>query len=166
MVLTLAIATPVAANDRPDPIVITQHNVLTNPTACGSYGVEWDIHLTVEIWTKFDDQGRRTKVIQHITEDNTVKNTVTGLTLRDGPVDFIQTNNYNPETGALATISITGVAVNVQRGDEKLVDLGPILIDGPTRRIIRSAGNHPVRELMDGSTNINLALPAFCHILR
>ena len=48
----------------------------------------------------------------------------------------------------------------------RLVDRGPILIDGPTRQILWSAGPHPVREQMNGSANIALALPAFCHILR
>jgi hypothetical protein len=29
-----------------------------------------------------------------------------------------------------------------------------------------AAGPHPVRELLDGSFNITLALPGFCEILR
>jgi hypothetical protein len=39
-------------------------------------------------------------------------------------------------------------------------------VDGQTGEILFSAGPHPVRELLDGSFNINLALPAFCDILR
>lgn len=35
-----------------------------------------------------------------------------------------------------------------------------------TGRIIDSIGPHPLRELMDGSFNIALALPGFCDILR
>ncbi len=139
---------------------------MRNDNACGSYGVAWNINLTVNIWRFTDDQGRLVRVVQEIVEDNTVVNTVTGLTLRDGPVDFTQVNNFDPETGLLKTIEITGVSVNVVRGDERLIDQGPIVIDGQTRRILRSAGPHPVRELLDGSTNIALALPAFCDILR
>jgi hypothetical protein len=55
--------------------------------------------------------------------------------------------------------------VNVRRGNERLVDRGPILIDGQTGEILWSAGPHPARELMDGSFDISLALPAFCDIL-
>jgi hypothetical protein len=54
---------------------------------------------------------------------------------------------------------------NVRRGNERLVDRGPILIDGQTGEILWSAGPHPARELMDGSFDISLALPAFCDIL-
>ena len=56
--------------------------------------------------------------------------------------------------------------MTVRRGDEHLVDRGPILIDGQTGRILFSAGPHPVRRLLDGSFDILRALPAFCDILR
>lgn len=158
------LATPAAAVP-PTKQTITQHNVLNNPTACGDYGVEWDINLTADIWTFFDDQGRRVKVIAHVTEDNTVTNTVSGLSLRDGPVDFVQTDTFDPETGSRERRFIVGTSVNVRRGNQRLVDRGPILIDGQTGEILFSAGPHPVRELMDGSFDINLALPAFCDIL-
>jgi hypothetical protein len=159
------LATPAAAVP-PTKDTVTQHNVLTNPTACGDYGVEWDIHLTADIWTFFDDQGRRKKVVAHVREDNTVTNTVSGLTLRDGPVNFVQTDTFDPETGLREKRFIVGTSVNVRRGDQRLVDRGPILIDGQTGEILFSAGPHPVRELMDGSFDINRALPAFCDILR
>jgi hypothetical protein len=164
--LVLAVFAAPASAAPPTKQEITQHNVLTDPTACGSYGVTWDINLTATIWTFTDDQGRRTKQVAHIREDNTVTNTVTGLTLRDGPVNFVQTTFFDVATNRADKIFIVGTAVNVRRGDERLVDRGPILIDGPTRRILWSAGPHPVREQMDGSANIALALPAFCHILR
>ena len=144
---------------------VTQHNVVTDEDACGEYGVEWDINLTVDIFTFFDSQDRRVKQVGHVTEDNTVKNTVTGLTLPDSPVNFIQTNFFDRETGALEKIFIVGTSVNVRRGNERLVDRGPILIDGQTREILWSAGPHPVREEMNGSADIRLALPAFCDIL-
>ncbi len=139
---------------------------LTNPTACGSYGVTWNIDLTADIWTFRDDQGRTTKVVQHIREDNTVVNTVTGLTLRDGPVNFVQTNFFDPETGIRELITIAGVSLNVRRGNERLLDAGFLAIDGQTGEILFAAGPHPVRQLLDGSFNINLALPGFCEILR
>ena len=145
---------------------VSQQATLTNPTACGSYGVEWKINLTVEQTTYFDDQGRRTHVIAHIRENNTVRNTVTGLTLQEGPDDFVQTTYFNPETGLRTLIYIRGVSAIVRRGDEVLVDKGKIWIDGQTGRIIDSIGPHPLRELMDGSFNIALALPGFCNILR
>jgi hypothetical protein len=160
-----AVAVPASAVP-PTTTTTTQQAVLTNPTACGSYGVEWRINLTSETKRYFDSQGRLTQIIQHITEDNTVRNTVTGLTLREGPDDFHQTTTFNPETGQRTLIYIRGVSAYVERGDEVLVDKGKIWIDGQTGRIIDSIGPHPLRELMDGSFNIALALPGFCDILR
>ena len=150
----------------PTHTTVTQQASLTNPTACGSYGVTWNINLTADIWTFFDDEGRRTKVVQQIHEENTVQNTVTGLTLREGPVNFVQTAFFDPETGARELISISGVSVDVRRGDEHLLDAGYLLIDGQTGEILVSYGPHPVRSLLDGSFNIALALPGFCDILR
>jgi hypothetical protein len=164
--LVLAVFAAPAAAAPPTKREITQQTSLTDATACGTYGVTWNIDLAATIWTFTDDQGRRTKEIAHITEDNTVVNTVTGLSLRDGPVNFVQTTFFDVETNRADKIFIVGTAVNVRRGRERLVDRGPILIDGPTRQILWSAGPHPVREQMNGSANIALALPAFCHILR
>jgi hypothetical protein len=160
-----AVAVPASAVP-PTTTTVSQQATLTNLTACGSYGVEWKINLTAEVKRYFDSQGRLTHVIQHVTEDNTVRNTVTGLTLREGPDDFVQTTYFNPETGQRTLIYIRGVAAYVERGDEVLVDKGKISIDGQTGRIIRSIGPHPLRELMDGSFNTALALPGFCDILR
>jgi hypothetical protein len=138
---------------------------LTNPTACGSYGVSWSINLTVDNSTFFDQEGRRTRLVQHFREDNTVTNTVTGLTLREGPDNFVQTTIFDPETGVRELVTIAGTSVNVKRGNERLLDTGFLMIDGQTGKILFSAGPHPVRELLDGSFNINLALPGFCDIL-
>ncbi|HXV33387.1 MAG TPA: hypothetical protein VD769_05200 [Gaiellaceae bacterium] len=160
-----AVAVPASAVP-PTTTTTTQQAVLANPTACGSYGVEWRINLTSETKRYFDSQGRLTHIIQHITEDNTIRNTVTGLTLREGPDDFHQTTYFDPETGQRTLIYIRGVSVYVERGDEVLVDKGKIWIDGQTGRIIASTGPHPLRELLDGSFNIALALPGFCDILR
>jgi hypothetical protein len=149
----------------PTKETITRHNVVSDPDACGDYGVVWDINLTSEIWTFFDDEGRRVRTVAHVTEDNTIQNTVTGLTLPDSPVNFVQTVSFDPETGLRESIFIVGTSVNVRRGDERLVDRGPILIDGQTFEILFSAGPHPIRELLDGSSDIQLALPGFCDIL-
>jgi hypothetical protein len=160
-----AVAVPASAVP-PTTSTTTQQSVLTNPTACGSYGVEWRINLTAETKRYFDRQGRLTQIIQHLTEDNTVTNTVTGLTLREGPDDFVQTTTFDPETGRRVLIYIRGVSAIVRRGDEVLVDKGKIWIDGQTGRIIDAIGPHPLRELLDGSFNVALALPGFCDILR
>jgi hypothetical protein len=140
--------------------------VHTDPAACGDYGVEWSIDLHSVNWTFFDEAGRRVKLVQHITEDNTVRNTVTGLTLPDSPVDFWQTSTFDPETGLREHIFIVGTSVTVRRGDEHLVDRGPILIDGQTGEILFAVGPHPIRRLLDGSFDILRALPGFCDILR
>jgi hypothetical protein len=140
--------------------------VHSDPAACGDYGVEWNIDLHSVNLTFFDEAGRRVKLVQHITEDNTVRNTVTGLTLPDSPVDFVQTSIFDPETGLRQHIFIVGTSVNVRRGDQRLVDRGPILIDGQTGKILFAVGPHPVRRLLDGSFDIRRALPGFCDILR
>jgi hypothetical protein len=163
--MVAAVALPAAAVP-PTTTTGGQQVTLTNPTACGSYGVEWNIDLTVESKTYFDDQGRRTTLIQDFRELNTVRNTVTGLTLQEGPDEFVQTTTFDPETGRRLLIYIRGVSAIVRRGDEVLVDKGKIWIDGQTGRIIDSTGPHPLRELLDGSFNIALALPGFCDILR
>ncbi len=157
---------PAAAAAPPTKTTIEQPQGLTHPTACGSYGVQWNINLTNTFWTFVDDQGRLVKRVNHIREDNTVVNTVTGLTLREGPDNFVQTAFFDPETGLRELIFIVGTSAIVRRGDEVLVDRGPIWIDGQTGKILLSFGPHPLRELMDGSFDTRLALPGFCHILR
>jgi hypothetical protein len=161
----VALSAPAAAVP-PVKTTQTQQVSLVNPTACGTYGVQWNIDLTAEVTTFFDNEGRRRKVVAHISEDNTVVNTVTGLILRDGPVNFTQTTYFDPETQVRELITVAGTSVNVRRGDEHLIDTGYIEIDGQTGEILFSAGPHPLRELLDGSFNITLALPGFCDILR
>ena len=77
--------------------------------------MRWNINLVAETTPFFDDEGRRTRVAQHITEDNTVQNTGTGLTPRDGPVNFVQTTYFDPETQLRELITIAGTSVNVRR---------------------------------------------------
>jgi siroheme synthase len=54
--LAAAVAVPALAH-LPVRTTVSQQATLTNPTACGSYGVEWRINLTAENTTYFDDQG-------------------------------------------------------------------------------------------------------------
>jgi hypothetical protein len=162
----LAVGAPAALAVPPTHEEATAQDVLTDPAACGDYGVTWNINLTADIWTFFDSEGRRVKQVVHVREDNTVVNTVTGLTLRDGPVNFVETSTFDAATQARKRIFIVGTSADVRRGDERLVDRGPILIDGQTGDIIWSAGPHPLRELMDGSFDTSLVLPGFCEILR
>ena len=167
--LMLAVfAAPASAAPPPPPTkqVITQTPVLTNATACGTYGVTWRINLTATIWTFRDDLGRRTKTITYVEEDNTVENTVTGLTLRDGPVNFVDTTTINPETNRRTQSLIVGTSVNVRRGRERLIDTGAVLLDEQFN-IVWSIGPHPLRELLQGTNgNPAFALPGFCRILR
>jgi hypothetical protein len=161
----VVLVTP-AAGIPPVTTTVTQQGSLVNPTACGTYGVRWNINLTARVSRHFDWQGRLWKITAEVTEDNTVVNTVTGLTLRDGPVAFTETTFFDPETGRRELIKIIGTSAIVQRGDELLVDRGSITIDGQTGKILASKGPHPLRELLDGSFNVALALPGFCDILR
>lgn len=165
-VAAMVVFAPPAGATPPTRTETDRQFVVADPVACGDFGVEWSINLHSVNWTFFDEQARRVTLAQHITEDNTVRNTVTGLTLADSPVDFLQTSTFNPDTGLRTHIFIVGTSVNVRRGDQHLVDRGPILIDGQTGKILFAAGPHPVRELLDGSFDIRRALPAFCDILR
>jgi hypothetical protein len=140
------------------------HNPVTNPTACGSYGVAWDINLTARITNYFDRQGRRVRQIAHIKEDNTITNTVTGLTLREGPDSFTQTTYFNPATGRATRIVATGLQARV--GNE-LRDVGRVVLlplGGGRFDLVFAAGQHPVREAADLGT-LRDALPAFCAVL-
>jgi len=160
-----ALAAPAAAA----PPTRTEGDIVRtdrDDAACGSYGVAWNVDLHFVQYDFRDDQGRLSKRVQHVTEDNTVVNTATGFTLRDYPVDFVQTTFFDPATGARKYVFIVGTSVNVRRGRERIVDRGPILIDAPTGRIIWSAGPHPVREAIEGNRPITEALPVFCDILR
>ena len=140
------------------------HNVITNPTACGTYGVTWDINITADIFTFFDKEGRRIRQVIHIKEDNTITNTATGKTLREGPDSFTQTTYFNPN-GTVNRIVATGLAARV--GNE-LRDVGRVVLlplGGGRLDLVSAAGPHPIREAADGGTLAN-ALTAFCDVLR
>ena len=53
----LAVVAPPAVAVPPTHREVTAHQVLSDPAACGDYGVSWDINLTADIWTFFDTRG-------------------------------------------------------------------------------------------------------------
>jgi hypothetical protein len=153
-----------AAAVPPTRSTVTLHNVVSNPTACGDFGVVWDINLTARVTTFFDREGRRVRSVAHIKEDNTITNTQTGLTLREGPDSFAQTTYFNPN-GTVNRIVATGLAARV--GNE-LRDVGRVVLvplGGGRLDLVFAAGQHPVREAADLGT-LRDALPAFCDVLR
>ena len=155
-------AAPAAATPPQRLPTLELHNpVQDQGQACG-FPVLWDIHLTVERTNFFDSEGRLVRQQARIREDNTITNLATGLTLREGPDAFVQTTTFNPD-GTIATITATGLAVNV-RGDERLKDVGRVVWLPGTNEIVFSAGRHPVREAMEGG-NFQTALRAFCDAL-
>lgn len=152
----------------PTRLTVTQHNVVSNPTACGSYGVLWDINLTARITNYFNSEGRRVRQIAHIREDNTISRISTtgelvGPTLREGPDSFTQTIYFNPN-GTVNRIVASGLQARV--GNE-LMDAGRVVLlplGGGRFDLVFSAGQHPVREAADLGT-LRDALPAFCGVL-
>jgi hypothetical protein len=131
---------------------------------CG-FTVRWAIDLEFEGKNFFDQGGRRVRQQLHIREDNTVANVDSGLVLREGPDRFTQTVYFNPD-GTLEKIVANGQAVNVQGGDERLKDVGHVVLvpTGPGRfEIAAASARHPVREATTGP--LVEALKAFCGVL-
>ena len=153
-----------AAADQP-PIQRDGHlmQVVQDPTACGDFGVIWRINITADVYTYFDANGVRTRQVVHIKEDNTIENTVTGLTLREGPDSLIQTTYFN-ENGTVDRIVAVGLQARVGNdlrdvGRVVLLPLGAGRFD-----LVFAAGQHPVREAADDGRLVD-ALPAFCGVL-
>jgi hypothetical protein len=143
---------------------VVVHNVVSNPTACGDFGVVWDITITADVFTFFDADGVRVRQVVHLKEDNTITNTVTGLTLREGPDSLIQTT-YFAENG-LTIDHITAVGLQARVGNE-LRDVGRVVLlplGGGRFDLVFAAGPHPAREAADDGTLAD-ALPAFCEVL-
>jgi hypothetical protein len=131
---------------------------------CG-FTVRWAINLEFEGKNFFDQVGRRVRQQLHIREDNTVANLDSGLVLREGPDRFTQTVYFNPN-GTVQKIVANGQAVNVQGGDERLKDVGHVVLvpTGPGRfEIVAASARHPVREATTGP--LVEALKAFCDVL-
>jgi hypothetical protein len=157
------LAAPAAA-DSPTVLRDVQlMQVVQNPTACGDFGVIWRINMTADIYTFFDSDGVRTRQVVHIKEDNSIQNTVTGLTLREGPDSLIQTTYFN-ENGTVDRIVAVGLQARV--GND-LRDVGRVVLlplGGGRFDLVFAAGQHPAREAADGGTLAD-ALPAFCGVL-
>jgi hypothetical protein len=142
------------------------HNVVSNPTACGDFGVVWDIHLNVDVSTFFDADGVRVRQVLHIHEDNTITNTASGLTLREGPDSLIQTTYYQPGGVLVERIVVTGLQARV--GND-LRDVGRVVLaplGGGRYDLVFAAGQHPLREAADLGRPVQDALPGFCDVLR
>ena len=162
--LVAAVLAAPAAADAPTVLRDVQvMQVVQDPTACGDFGVIWRIDITADVFTFFDSDGVRTRQVVHIKEDNTIENTVTGLTLREGPDSLIQTTYFN-ENGTIDRVVAVGLQARV--GNE-LRDVGRVVLvplGGGRFDLVFAAGQHPAREAADDGTLAD-ALPAFCGVL-
>jgi hypothetical protein len=157
------LAAPAAADAPTIQRDVQLMQVVQNPTACGDFGVIWRINITADVYTYFDANGVRTRQVVYIKEDNTIENTVTGLTLREGPDSLIQTTYFN-ENGTIDHIVAVGLQARVGNdlrdvGRVVLLPLGAGRFD-----LVFAAGQHPVREAADDGRLVD-ALPAFCGVL-
>ena len=163
--LVAAILAAPAAADKPTVLRDVQlMQVVQNPTACGDFGVIWRINITADIYTYFDSDGVRTRQVAHLKEDNTITNTVTGLTLREGPDSLIQTTHFKEDGRTVDFIVAVGLQARV--GNE-LMDVGRVVLlplGGGRFDLVFAAGQHPVREAADDGRLVD-ALPAFCGVL-
>jgi hypothetical protein len=160
----VVLAAPARADD---PTIIRDlqiHQVISDPDACGDFGVVWDINITADIYTFFDANGVRVRQQILIHEDNTIMNTVSGLTLREGPDSFMQTTYFLPGGTGVDYIVATGLQAQV--GNE-LRDVGRVVLEplgGGRFDLVFAAGPHPVREAADDGTLVD-ALAGFCDVL-
>ncbi len=162
-VVAAVLAAPAAADEPTILRDVQLMQVVPNPTACGDFGVIWRINITADIYTFFDSDGVRTRQVVHIKEDNTIQNTFTGLTLREGPDSLIQTTHFN-ENGTVNRIVAVGLQARV--GND-LRDVGRVVLlplGGGRFDLVFAAGQHPAREAADDGTLAD-ALPAFCGVL-
>lgn len=140
------------------------HQVVQDVDVCGDFGVVWDINITADIFTFFDSNGVRVRQVIHIHEDNTITNTVSGLTLREGPDSFTQTTYFLPGGVGVDYIVATGLQASV--GNE-VRDVGRVVLEplGMGRfDLVFAAGPHPIREAADDGTLAD-ALAGFCDVL-
>src|SRR5918996_841251 len=167
-VAALAVAALAAAPAHADEPTIVRdvqlHQVISDPTACGDFGVVWDINITADISTFFNPEGVRVRQLIHIQENNTITSTVTGLMLQEGPDSFLQTTYFLPGGVGVDYIVATGLQASV--GNE-LRDVGRVVLEplgGGRFDLVFAAGQHPAREAADDGTLAD-ALPAFCGVL-
>jgi hypothetical protein len=166
-VAALAAATLAAPAQADEPTIIRDlpvHQTISDADACGDFGVIWDINITADIFTFFDSEGVRVRQLIHIKENNTITNTVTGLTLQEGPDSFLQTTYFLPGGTGVDYIVATGLQARV--GNE-LMDVGRVVLEplgGGRFDLVFNAGQHPVREAADDGTLVD-ALAGFCDVL-
>jgi len=159
-----ALAAPAFADEPTILRDVQVHQVVSDPAACGDFGVVWDINITADVFTFFDADGVRVRQVVHIQEDNTITNTVTGLTLREGPDSFTQTTYFQP--GGLLVDYIVATGLQARVGNE-IMDVGRVVLEplgGGRFDLVFAAGQHPVREAADDGRLVD-ALPAFCGVL-
>ena len=160
----VALAVPARADEPTVLRDVQVHQVVSDADVCGDFGVVWDINITADIFTFFDSNGVRLRQVIHIQEDNTITNTVSGLTLREGPDSFTQTTYFLPGGVGVDYIVATGLQANV--GNE-VQDVGRVVLEplGMGRfDLVFAAGPHPVREAADDGTLAD-ALAGFCDVL-
>ena len=163
-VATAILAAPAAAEQPTIQRDVQVMNVVQDADACGDFGVIWRINITADVYTYFDSEGVRTRQVVHIKEDNTIENTVTGLTLRDGPDSLIQTTYFTEDGRFVERIVAVGLQARV--GND-LRDVGRVVLlplGGGRFDLVFAAGPHPAREAADDGTLAD-ALPAFCEVL-
>jgi hypothetical protein len=156
--LAMAVLAGPASADPPVRADIDVSQALTGATPCGT--LRWDIHITGQQTTFFED-GVRRRVQAHLHEDNTITNLTTGESFVEGPDSFMQTSYFNPD-GTLDRIVATGLAANVQ--GEQFKDVGRVVLAplGAGRfDLVFNAGQHPLREAADDG-RLPDALPGFC----
>jgi hypothetical protein len=159
-----AVAAPAHADEPTIVRDIPIHNVISDADVCGDFGVIWDINLRVDVFTFFDSDGVRVRQLAHVRENNTITNTVTGLTLQEGPDSFLQTTYFLPGGTGVDYIVATGLQARV--GNE-LRDVGRVVLEplgGGRFDLVFAAGPHPIREAADDGTLVD-ALAGFCDVL-
>ena len=162
--LVLGLVAPAAAS--PPTIqrdINVTNTVQDNGENCG-FPVRWDIDLTLDITTFFDEDGNVVRQHFQVREMNTITNVDSGLTLVEGPDSFIQRNIFNDD--GTVTIEANGLSVNVQ-SEDKLKDVGRFVTRvGPGLfEVVLSAGPHPVRGLATSGSIGPELLAAFCEVL-
>lgn len=128
---------------------------------CG-LNLRWEITGSVDRTRYFDQDGNVVRIIDHVSEDNTITNVDTGETLREGPDHFQQIFNFNPD--GTVTLLIAGLSVLVNGGDNIVVDAGRVvLLFGPSGiSVVGISGRHDVRGIDPTVVDDPVLLAGFC----
>lgn len=158
-------AAPVAAQAPVRDTISQSNTVQDQGEACG-FPVRWQIDLQGQRTRYYDASGRLVREHVVIREDNTVTNLDTGLTLREGPVAFVQDVRYHPDGSVVVTTS--GTSVLVRGADDDVVDHGRLVVryaPGQAPDVLLNLGPHHPRELTLGGGGLAAVLAAFCDVL-